>query len=745
MPDAVLEFAAEAHSCFAVLFNQKEQRYVFNGKKADSAKESTAGLRGIFARCDFPLLVPSTKGEVHADGETVERTGPSGPGAISNWLDNVNIFHIVEPSGNEGAFTSVVSHESERTTFEALLDPHPDINSNNPSPNDNLKSSVTSPDPIPLSLTFESLLQDDGAVSNTPHTGPTAGALTVCAKQGRRQDGMSELDLHRTESGFSRASEMDTENLLPSYGKQFATVDRIGLTADPASTARWELVNVRSLGRKIATTCSSTLRIQPQQRAIGKTDGTPGRGDSALEHSRSSKATMKVQTSLNFNDLMSFDAAEEPATTVQQFPDNFAAARTTMNQRAKNKGRGAKGDRGKRKTGTEKTVVRLPLPDPLPARKKFADPANKASETNKAQNASPEGQQRGHDVTFISMSEARSLQSGLRDFVDTLQQCVQRKSGMLPVNDADDEDDANDDLAHTGTRAKATIEVGTLAMLPLDNTNHLSQAGTPNQIQSALNSEKKSYETYLFPRITTLIGDAEILVDALPPYFKMAEKEVSYDMGIQTATEYNTIIYRPPGAMESPSYDLQQQILRQGVQYMHCADHVWDAQVKVTSTKAKDRLEPELDHAVTEFLKSMRTDGSPPSFIGAFDLGVFEPQEILAKRIVTYTGGGISFVVTEVQDLSLTERDNPSLNFRARVLSREDMLKEQRIWYEARFETNELARLSAMQGLAINFLSLIDNVGSENRGPSSFQAFRRPDQDVMRNKDRVVMEGHVYW
>jgi hypothetical protein len=73
------------------------------------------------------------------------------------------------------------------------------------------------------------------------------------------------------------------------------------------------------------------------------------------------------------------------------------------------------------------------------------------------------------------------------------------------------------------------------------------------------------------------------------------------------------------------------------------------------------------------------------------------------------------------------------------------MLKKQRIWYEARFETNELARLSAMQGLAINFLSLIDNVGSENRGPSSFQAFRRPDQDVMRNKDRVVMEGHVYW
>jgi hypothetical protein len=101
---------------------------------------------------------------------------------------------------------------------------------------------------------------------------------------------------------------------------------------------------------------------------------------------------------------------------------------------------------------------------------------------------------------------------------------------------------------------------------------------------------------------------------------------------------------------------------------------------------------------------------------------VFVPEEVLAKRVLTYTDGDVSFVVTEVQDLQVAIRASQIFNFRAQGLPRKQMIKDQRLWVEARFETKSLEQLPVLQRHLASLVTVMDNIGASNRGPSCFES-----------------------
>jgi hypothetical protein len=607
-----------------------------------------------------------------------ERVAPSESRDIQIWQSNVDIDNGPEQYHIDRCLTSDPNTELASIDFEDLVDPCPEVSSGG-----------------------------GDAVISMPSTNTAS-----C-------------------NGHEK-SNVNSTSLL-THGPKYTKVDRNGLTADAASTAEWEHNNFVSNLRKVASIRNSKANEQYRQQNV-----LENVAPTVSFPKISPAASNKLQAPSTFDDLLSPDFAM-PA--LRQFPENYAATKTTMKQCAKNKGKRPK---SKGNTSAKKTVVTLPLPDPIPTKRKSSSTAS-CLEPNNNQLPSRNQHQRSRIDMLVCVSDKSPSQLKSLDLIKEAPQRTQHKLGVrISRGSNDDDHDGESDVLTTGN-VKVTGDIGMLLILASANADQLLQADSAAKLAALLTNGEQVRDTTLLPRITTSSHDAERLLKMLPASFKLARRETLYEFRLRTTNGVEEIVFDPAAASGDRGYYRSRLSPDQGIGYLHFADRVWDARIRVATPPTNDPLAAELDKAILDFLKSLKTDGSPPSINGAFDIGAFVPQEVLAKRVVTHSDGDLSFIVTEVQDLQLSLRNNKQLGFRAQGLPRKQMIESQRIWIEARFEANHLDQLPALQEHLRNLVTAMDDIGESNRGPSCFATAGNHVEETTPRDDTGVSEDTVYW
>jgi hypothetical protein len=513
-------------------------------------------------------------------------------------------------------------------------------------------------------------------------------------------------------------------------------VDRNGLTADAASTAEWEHNNFVSGLRKFTSIRNSKANDQPRQQ------NNPKNVASTLSFPELSPAALnELHAPSTFDDLISSEFTQLLVPAVQPFHKDFAATKSTMKQCAKNKG---KRHKSKGNASAKKTIVTLPLPEPIPTKRKSGSAASSLEPSNN-QLPSRDQHQRSSTDTLAYVSDKSPSQLESLDFTKETQQGTQHKLGVRTSKGSNDDDhEGESDVLITGN-VQVTGEVGTLLIIASENADQLVKPDSSAELAALLTRGEQAHDTILLPRITTSSHDVESLLKMLPATFKVARREALYEFRLRTANGVEEIVFDPAAASGDREYHRSRLNPDHKIRYLHFADRVWDALIRVTTPTTKDPLAAELDNAILDFLKSLKTDGSPPSINGAFDIGAFVPQEVLVKRVITYTDGDISFIVTEVQDLQLSLRGNKNLNFRAQGLPRKQMIESQRIWIEARFEANHLDQLPALQEHLRNLVTAMDDIGESNRGLFCFEMARNPVEETAHRGDTGVSDDGIQW
>jgi hypothetical protein len=647
-----METVLEAYSCFAVTFREKEQRYVFNGRKPRTKDATCPETSGILDFSNFPVMETLAEGD---SNPMTQQTASSECRAIQCWRDNVTVPDVTEQSHIDTVSTLAASFEPQSNGFEALLASSSQANTN-----------------------------CTDAAPGTPSIS-TIAELSTCPIETRNGHEESRVD----------------SKSLTSHGPQFTKVDRNGLTADAKSTADWEHKNF------VSTQRNSRPDTQHRQSENNASASSLLRPPTA--------ASCDIQRLPNFDDLLSFAATQVPVPALQRFPLNFAATKSTMKQHAKNKSK-SKIQQSKGNASAKKTIVTLPLPDPIPTKRRSAPAAKIGLEPCKRQLSSREQYKLAH------VSESPTSQVGSPVFLEMVQRRAQHKSRGQTIRDGDDDDDVGESDVPTTEDMKVTADIGTLLILRSSNADQLFQADASTKLATLLTHDEQIQGTLLLTRITTSSVDVELLFEMLPPSFKLARKETLYEFRLHTTNGgIEKIVFDPAAASADRKYHRSRPVQDLGIQYLHFADRIWDARIRVATRATNHVFSPELDEAILEFLRSLNTDGSPPSITGAFDLGLFTPEEVRAKRIVTYTDAETSFIVTEVQVLEPATRVNQSFNFRAQGLPRQQMISDQRIWIEARFETDNLKQLPTLQEHLKSLVMSMDDIGASNRGPSRFE------------------------
>jgi hypothetical protein len=646
-----------------VTFDTKEQLYIFNGSKCRMSGVACSVTSEIFDSDVFPVLESLTEGQPHA---VAERTSSSKSCGINSWRNDVTVATAIEQSHANKTPILPLSTESS-TDFVALLGSCSSINSN-----------------------------DTKAASGTPSMTDIAGTSTCTAET---HDGRQQSVAHSCS--------------LMSYGPDFSKVDLFGLTASAAKTAEWELRNSVPAQRGTTSTRNNKHQIQSEQQ------DNSGQIASDPSSSKAVPATMnECEALLDFDQLLSSDDAKLTMPALQQFPRDFAATRNTMKQHAKNKGK-SKWLKSTGRSNAKKVIAILELPEPRPTKRKPASKIDSLKHSQDEPSYCGEEEPSKVDALLHGTSGPASQLESL-SFVQQVQKRVHCKHGPCSSDDDDDHGGESDVLVKADM--KITGDIGTLLIIPSKNADQLFQADAPSKLADLLNCDEQTRETSLLSRITASSIDAELLVKMLPASFKLAGKETVYEFCLKTANGFEEISFNPAAAGGDRSYHRPRLARDQGIQYLHFAGRVWDARIRVATTTTHDPLAAEVDAAILQFLKSLKTDGSPPSITGTCDIRVFVPEEVLAKRVLTYTDGDVSFVVTEVQDLQVAIRASQTFNFRAQGLPRKQMIKDQRLWVEARFETNSLEQLPVLQRHLASLVTVMDNIGASNRGPSCFES-----------------------
>ena len=401
---------------------------------------------------------------------------------------------------------------------------------------------------------------------------------------------------------------------------------------------------------------------------------------------------------------------------VQRAPEDQFVKRNTMRQKARKK-RQDHSASSKKKSKAARPKVQLPTPDPVPPPKpKAVSPAEQAASDSPSVSAKPKQKK-------PTLAKRNSTESFDSDDMD--------KTG--PVENATGIKELFEKILKAENIIGASVEVRFGMILVRhtsnnkdDNREFRKGIYTPQALQARLRGAADDLSTDFFSRLSTAEADAQFLLNLIPL------------PTVQATVEYKIHIKNPEGNLRVVRFDqtstndfvVLHSNTELGTMYLHYPVRVWDAQAIV------DR--PEMDEAmmalVGAFVSTMQTVEEAPSFRAMVPLDSFTVERVFAKRTLTKRDSdGIELRVTEVQDLLLESINAPRYNFKATALGKEQMMDEQRLWWECSLHTDNVEPDAGekLQGLVDEIVCKIDVVGFENKGPWVRSEIEEVDSSVV--------------
>lgn len=821
---AARRIVSEAFSCRAVCFNQKERRYVFNGATQGKPPPTVfTSMDMFFDGNRFPTMGDCRQHSEHSQGasgqqctDSVRQDGARAPPIVSDWLASIDSATMMEPGVNKevlsdtkkllfgdlstgnrprvpkgmslqlggpssGLSPPVANNPTEVAAkdddaFNALLGSNANDSSSeaNHSVAGSLHSSVS---PVGSIIDFDAIFANTkderrSEVNNSHQHGPGSTTRAEQPPDANPLPAFQSTGRHDGEPGaFSTARSANDSKYSfhdpPSYGKEFALVDKIGLTASPASTAKWELENNVRTPRKPKQRTVVLRPIVSRTIPMATSLTTPSVGCegpiASVQPLKASSDQVENKAVHTLQDhLTELKHEHEPAISTGQkyhdnqdgeiktegvlaFPPSFTKKYNTMNQKARPRSSRKKFNAAAKGNSTPRAV--LPLPDPIPS-KHARKVASSAEVTSKG--PYPRG---GHQLPSSAQVTAGAAcqdkqrkalnvqeplqQTPLKDangviqphnyqnseMASLVERILQKQAAKLLTSfeESESDSDDNDPLPSDLLNLKIKAEIGLIFTLAKENVEPCHKVQRPSEFQSALRNNPENWRFFFLPRLTTSADDAAFMVSLCPSGFSLTAQEVLYELhfGIRTETETHSILvnYNPSGSKTAYSVVSHESIHCN--HFLHFPEHVWDARVLLTSAPTEYDLREEIDASVREFLTTLQTDFEPPSFRGRYRCEVIRPHQIFAKRILTYSSGKLSFLITEIQDLMLhvDALDDVFHSVCARSGSYQALLDEQRVWVEARFETSSISEADTIHNLVRSMVEGMDGVGMKNQGP----------------------------
>ncbi|PPJ60233.1 hypothetical protein CBER1_01323 [Cercospora berteroae] len=408
--------------------------------------------------------------------------------------------------------------------------------------------------------------------------------------------------------------------------------------------------------------------------------------------------------------------------SIQRLPKNYAKRHNTMRQKA---GKNVKGKKGKKMAADQKFKAQLELPDPVPAPKKKQHVPEVVKVAMRETIVGSSNAQKPSDNTTqpAKLKPSTRITKENHSFGKLLQSEKQKQEVH------DDDDDAS---LHQNT-PKLIARLG-LLLLRLDERKQEFDRSATDPISMQTKLREINPRTHFLPRLTTCSVDAASLVDSV---LVIGDAAVSRSSSsrlelIIRETVTGQLLKLTLSAGEQSAEPTQYSIkanehIRLGEASCHLVAHVWDAQVSLVQP-APDYAFPSPD-AINDFIASMATDETAPSFRAQTSNGAFTLEKVLAKRVIEIQKPEMSFQLCEVQDLVIEHQDLGSYNLRALARSREEMIEEQRYWFEAQWETTDLSRADDLQLYVNETIQQMDNIGLKNRGPYVVSQDYRSDDE----------------
>lgn len=543
------------------------------------------------------------------------------------------------------------------------------------------------------------------------------------------------------------------------YGKKYARTDDVGLTSDANSVAEWEInhnvdlspggkarskppvlvprrpAHLQSSGRSViddnqtrrtapsasyAPSMQSTSTIQK----YSQYDSTEANwynkkgeytgpslpklvDDSEPNASLSNKQPVTLPHVSLFNGLAPTEADEERVIDRLAPRNNDTGKKDTMGQKAKSKSKGKKPVKSFHN-------VQLELPDPIPSP---AKPKQRKVE-EKPQTAPP---------THPQLKPSTKITSTNHEFGALLSQLKLRK--------AEHEEDDDDVIVPP---MKLIAHFGTLLTLS-HGTKFSHDPSDPIELQSFMRQSLQGLKTAFLPRLTATTADADRLVKIAtgPEVGTVTSTAIaSYDIHIQDSSGQTLKVTMLAADKTDFSITSQHRVL--GTAHSHFPVHVFDAQY--TLFQPGHDMKSESEQAICEFIASMATDMTEPSFFAMVPNGAFTVQAVIARQQFTYQIGGICFEMTRYQHLLQENFSGRRHNFRALALDEDEMVNGQRLWWEARLVTEDLEQADQIQAKVNEMVAAMDSIGLEN------ECYWSPNAENQELDDVAVEEPDLpFW
>ena len=388
-------------------------------------------------------------------------------------------------------------------------------------------------------------------------------------------------------------------------------------------------------------------------------------------------------------------------------PKDSHKKHNTMRQKAGNR------LKSRDKVAGNKFNVQLELPDPPPA------PKTKRPQQNNGEHGQDRpilGTRNNENVDNSPSAQVPHLKPSTKITTENHPFGEVLRSERRKQQDEDDE-------ADSGSRPKLVGRIGVLLLRSGENNEALGLSpGGPIDLQTEL--RETSLRTDFLSRVTTSMDDAAFLIDAAWLGRSAAVTRTTHSILEILIREtgagqlLKVVVPVGQGGLDRSKYNMK---TREGVMAeasLHFPVHVYDAQISLVQPAAESEMSSK--SAIDGFIESMNTDGAPPSFRAKVPPGLFNVEKVFAKRVVeavSVRDPGIVFKLTEVQDLIPETLDMQHYNTRFLARSREEMIEDQRYWWEVSYETVDLSRAEELQHYVCGMVQQMDDVGRYNRGP----------------------------
>ncbi|KAF7189823.1 hypothetical protein HII31_08930 [Pseudocercospora fuligena] len=385
------------------------------------------------------------------------------------------------------------------------------------------------------------------------------------------------------------------------------------------------------------------------------------------------------------------------------------------------------------KPAGKKVVAQLELPDPVPppkskrAQKREEAMSQKAPTVGQAPSVTPTRPQaaptstQAAAATLPHLSASKKLTSSKHPFGVALEKEKERQRMQ-------EEDDTGSEIGPV----KLLAQFGTILMRHDEQnwkklTHHVHDA---SDLQTSFRKNAQFLKSEFLNRLTTSTTDATSLIH-------LARGQATSEL--ETDTRYEIFVRDTAGALlkltvdafHKSAYSVKKSDQIIGEALSHFPVHVWDARFVLVELG----LESETTslHHIKDFIISMETDQKAPSFRAQIPLGI-RIETVLAKRSFAFHVDDMRFFATQVQWLCQESIEDRKHNFRALARTEEDMIAEQRLWWEAGWETFDLEKADYMQAKVNEMVPQMDAIGLENKGPfvrlEGYEEAQEPEPEI---------------